>query len=260
MPFNGVLRQETQSLWDAMKGEIAGHRFITCKLTGIGLSTCRNMITELGRRSGAAKIMQLDSDINAGPVQVERLLSHDYEATPFVGGYYPMKTLNLTWVGNRTGEDVRPDGLAPAIDFGGGLCCFSVAAIEKVIEHFPGIDYESEHHVELPPLTVKRGDMVHDLWSEGVVLDKWIGNREWRRKLTEDFYFCWRARKAGFPVMIDTVCQGGHVGPTDYLKVWSMMQEAEARGRKNLLLEQEMEKGGFGEAAAPGGGSLDVGG
>lgn len=247
MPFNGVLRQETQSLWDAMRGTIAGHRFITCKLTGMGLSTCRNMITELARRSRASKVIQLDSDINAGPVQIERLLSHDYEKTPFVGGYYPMKTLNLTWVGNLMGEDIRPDGLGSALDFGGGLCCFTIKAIEKVIEHFPEIAYESDHHTELvgvdgPPIIIRRGDVVHDLWSEGVVLDTWGGKRTWRRKLTEDFYFCWRAKAAGFPLFIDTRCQGGHVGPTDYLKVWSMMQEAEDRGRKNLLLEQEMKR------------------
>lgn len=230
MPISGSVRWETSVAWQLMEEgkKIGKYSFITCRVGGMGLSVSRSMITHMALKSGAGRSLQIDSDNVFGAAHLERILSHD---EPFVGGMYPKKSIDFGWVGNFTGEPIRDDGLAPAHDFGGGFSLCNLNAVEKLCH--PELQFESEHEITLSgEVVVKRGELVHDLWSTGPVRTKFRG-RDVTRHLTEDYYFCHRATQAGFPVFMDTLCQLGHIGPVDYLQVWLKFQALE---RENAQL------------------------
>jgi hypothetical protein len=219
MIMQGSMRWETSQLWEQLRFvELEGYKFITMRFGGIGLAKGRNLMTHLALKTDCGRMINIDSDMNPNVHHVLRLLSHKDE---MVSGMYPKKTMtSLQWVGNFVGTPTRPDGLRESLDFGGGFCSLDLGFIERMIETY----YEATWYESEDPET--KGEIMHDLWSNGCVVDDWRG-RVYPRYLTEDFYICYRARKMGVKVWQDTQCQVGHVGSVDFLELHSKMLELE---------------------------------
>lgn len=222
---DGNMTPKTRELWNLFQPDgvqIGRWRFIARTCQSFSTAKARNILTALARDCGAAKLLMVDSDMVAGPAHLERILSHD---EMLVGGVYPRKNISLTqqWVLNWEADaKTRPDGLAPVMDIGAGFLCVDMKLVDQMIERWPRTLYLSED----APWT---GEEMFDLWSEGVVDDVWRkGAGNWPRYLTEDFYFCWRARKLGYTVFADTLCTCGHLGQADYLLIMELVAKLTA--------------------------------
>ena len=156
-------------------------------------------------------MLWIDSDINAGPQHIERILSHDVD---MVGGAYPKKQLPLSWVGEFSSNEENAQGLIPAISLGTGFLLHKMKVIDFIIAHFPDIAYYSDENNA--PFEYK--DVMHDVFSMGVVDDFWFGDK-YPRYITEDYYLCYRWLKCGGSAWFDPICQLGHVGSIDYLNI-----------------------------------------
>lgn len=218
MVMDGSMRWETSLLWEQLRNaKIDGYEFSTNRLGGYGQAKARNALTWLALQTDCGRMFCLDADINATIQHALRILGHDEE---MVSAMYPKKTAAaLEFVGNFTGSPAREDGLAEALDCGGGFVAIDLSMVERMIAAYPETEYECED-------AAFRGKIMHDLWSCGPVTDSWRG-RTFSRYLTEDFYFCHRARKMGVTVWQDTQCQVGHVGTVDFLDLHLRLKELE---------------------------------
>lgn len=218
MIMNGSMRWETSQFWETLRfAKVEGYEFRTTRIGGYGQAKARNVVTHLARATDCGILVNLDSDIDPSMDMLLRLLSNPEK---MVSGMYPKKTMDkLEWVGNAVGTPARPDGLIEAFDFGGGFCKVDLELIDQICEAHPERGYESED-----PETL--GQTVFDLWGNGVVVDMWKG-RVYPRYLTEDFYLCYLARKLGTACWLDTLCQVGHIGSIDFLKLHMRIKELE---------------------------------
>ena len=215
---DGAMSLATRILFDLVgDGKRLGpYTFISRLYAGYDTATARNQLTAVALGTRASKMLLLDSDMGGGEPQVLRILGHK-EA--IVGGLYPKKELSINpkWVCNFIGFGKRPDGLAEALDVGAGFLKVDLAAVEWMISENPDAAYLSEEDWN-------RGARVWALWDPLVAEDDWGLTGRWTRRLSDDFAFCYRARRAGLKVWVDTVCQLGHVGPVDFLEVMTLLQ------------------------------------
>lgn len=215
---DGNMTETTRVLWERLEKPIGPYRFKTVKVKNYSTAKARNIITSHALRSDAGKLLMLDSDMNVGEQQVLRILSHKHR---LVGGLYPRKQIGFRpeWVCNFSGS-IAKDGLAPCIDVGAGFLAIDMSLVEEMTVNWPKLKYLCDN-------TEDRGEPMWDLWSHGVVEDTWNGpdTQPWPRYLTEDFYFCWRARQLDVQPYVDTVCQCGHLGTVDFLEVIALVQE-----------------------------------
>ena len=165
-------------------------------VTGYGVAQARNKLVDYAIKIGVDKLFFVDNDVVLKPNALTFLLSSLSHSHPIVLGYYA-KTTNKIWQGatslfkmgerdytqTYTAEEIkrlRDDGVYQIEVHGGGFGC---ALIDMDI--FRKIDYP------------------------------WFNWRfypgEKRRKLSEDFYFCSKCRKAGIPIIADTRVGCGHV-------------------------------------------------
>jgi hypothetical protein len=212
-----TMRKETAHFWDLVRsGEVPGYDFVTMRLSGYGLPKCRNVLTWIARQTDCGRLVCVDSDMEPTIPNLLRLLSHDEE---MVSGVYPKKTMmKLEWVGNFSGT-ARPDGMAPAYDFGGGFCSISLDFMDRMVECYPERAFTSDDEPW-------KGKIMHDLWSPGVYTDSWAG-RTYSRYLEEDFAICHLAKKIGVQPWMDTLCQVGHIGSIDFMKAWMQIKGLE---------------------------------
>lgn len=216
--FDGGMSEQTRCLWDRLNEPVGRWRFLKAQVAGLPIGRARNNLTKLAVDSYAAKLLMLDNDINAGVIQLERILSHPEKV---VGGIYPRKEVRWPprFVFNASGPK-RLDGLVPVAEMGAGFLRIDIDVVEKIIADNRSLEYLSD----------AEGDdfePIFDLWNEQVVKDEWLpGKPAFARKLSEDYAFCRLCRKAGVEVWADTVCQVGHVGPVDFLAVAAQIQEA----------------------------------
>jgi hypothetical protein len=150
---------------------------------------------------GFSELMWIDSDIVFDPDDVERLRSHNQ---PFTCGLYTKK-------GPREFAcEFLPT--TPAIRLGkhGGLtelryCGFGFAHTRKEI-------YTTIHQrLNLPICNRRFGTPLVPFFEPMVVPDR---GGPW--SISEDYAFCERARRVGFPVMADTTIRLWHVGSYRY--------------------------------------------
>lgn len=202
---------------DGMK--LGPYTFISRNVTSFSSNKSRNILTALALESNAGKMLQIDADMNAGAEQVLCVLNRPEKV---VGGLYPKKEISLKqkWVANfAAGSAMRPDGLWLCVDVGAGFLKTEMSVIEDMIEKFPESAYISEDDGF-------RGQVQHDLWSAGPVIDDWQKTgKPYPRYLTDDFYFCWRVRQLGLPVWADCRAQCGHWGGVDFLSIVLLIQE-----------------------------------
>lgn len=216
MVLQESMKRKTALFWEELRSaEIPGFEFVTKRLGGYGLAKSRNALTYLALDTDCGRMVTLDSDNTPVIGDLLRLLSHEVDV---VAAMYPKKTMErLEWVGNPVGGPPNDDGLAEALDVGCGFTAIDLGMIDRMVEAYPETAYECEDD----PF---RGEIMHDLWANGPVTDNWRG-RTFSRYLTEDFYFCWRARKIGAKLWMDTRCQVGHEGPIDFLALHRKLDE-----------------------------------
>ncbi len=214
------LPSPTRDLWEnlATGRQLGRWKFTRAHCLSFSTPKARNILTHCALQTDASLLLMVDADMNAGEAQIERILSHNVDA---VGGLYPRKNVSFKqeWVANFVrGSAVRPDGLWEVVDIGAGWLLLRLSAIERLIELHPETAYLCDD-----PQWI--GQTMHALWAEGPVTDDWnLNGKPYSRYLTEDFYLCYRLRKAGFQVWADTVCQIGHIGMADYLAIMTHIQ------------------------------------
>lgn len=168
------------------------------------VARARNRLAAQFLRSDATHLLFLDTDLIFSVDQVARLIAHD---VPLVAGLYPKKQKELGWVCNTLDEpqETRENGLLPMKYAGTGCLLVAREVFYRMIENLPGIEYDPDD-----------GDapgVAWDFFATGV----WkCPNSGRRRYLSEDWFFCQRARDLGIEVLVDTQVVLKHVGQAVY--------------------------------------------
>lgn len=170
---------------------------------GGGISMARNEIAaDLLRTPDYSGILWIDSDIEFKPWMVHRLLSYGF---PIVGATYALKSKELKWSAhNLRGYTPDPGShIFKASAVGTGFLWTAREVFEKIRGRNPEIAYKDSH-----------GDVMWDFFGTGVIQDpKYYPEPTY---LTEDFYFCYRALKAGYDINIDASFYPNHIGEISY--------------------------------------------
>lgn len=158
----------------------------------------------------ADALMFIDTDIvvKGNAHQIVNMALRD---KMIVGGLYPHKTRELRFCLNSIPEEAviteGPDkGLMKVDKIGTGLLRIRREAIEHMIKTFP----ETEYYDDDP---ASPGRKKWGLCQEAVVFDPQFGKTRW---MTDDWYFCWLARKAGLDIWADTTFYCKHEGDFIY--------------------------------------------
>lgn len=156
--------------------------------------------------SDCTHLMFLDADILdvRCTEHIERMISHDEE---IVGGLYAKKNEASTpeWVCNALPNRPKPDarGLLALRHIGTGFLLIKRIVFERMVEEYgDGIGY-------LDDITDRP---LWDFFDMPRVTD----DSGRRRKMSEDWYFCDRARELGFTIWGDTLFTLRHIGTAVY--------------------------------------------
>ena len=172
-------------------------------------------------------LMFIDADTGFLPEQFGRLLRFDED---IVAGMYPVK--NLDWTrsaracitGSLTAEQLREsglhyvgipcdpreleqrDGFVTAEFAGTGFMLIRRSALERLTAAYPETKYQSTHSYPAPAASSPNQYALFDAMIEP----------ETRKYLSEDFAFCYRWRKLGGKVWLDTRSRLKHVGSYEF--------------------------------------------
>lgn len=165
------------------------------------VSRARNKIASAFLASDCTHLLQLDTDIEFSPQAMRRMIDRDL---PLVGGTYFLKRKEMIPCANGLpdSEKDREDGTEEVKFIGTGMLLTSREIYEQQIEQGLVAEYE-------PDDDETKGKRIWDFWQVGVQLDPVNGKR---RYLSEDWYFCLNAAKAGFKVWADKANIGIHYG------------------------------------------------
>lgn len=194
--------------WHSMYGmsmiKLVGSRRLsitTAKVSGGGIHKARNNIAHDFMKSGLPQLLFVDSDISFEPEQVLNLLGRNL---PIVAFPYTHKKpadpqTNVPIWSARAIDGVGTDmktGLQLVAAVGTGFLMIRREVFEAIIAKFgPEIGYIEDWNEGT-------GEQKYDFFREGVVDDPDFG---WKGPtfVTEDFYFCYMARKCGYEIMVD---------------------------------------------------------
>ena len=158
--------------------------------------------------SDATHLLFIDSDLIFSPEHVDRIAGHAARGVPIVAGLYPKKQRALGWVCNVLEPCPEPDehDLQPVKYAGTGFLCIARAVFEAMMAAYPEARYDPDD-----------GDAWdRDLWEFFPVGIRECPETGRRRLLSEDWWFCQRARDLGYEVMMDTRIVLKHVGQFIY--------------------------------------------
>ena len=176
------------------------------KVAGGGIHKARNNLAhEFLTNTNCERMLMVDSDMSFEPEQVARLWAHDADV---IGGPYCHKKDELSWSA-RAIEGITPDPVTKLQELsavGTGFLMIKRGVFQKMIEAYPEQAYIEDWNEGT-------GMTKWDFFQEGVVTDDKFGYPK-PTYVTEDFYFCLKARRLGFKVLVDT---------TFYLKHWEGM-------------------------------------
>ena len=166
----------------------------------------RNLAIHRGRRdivkeSSGEYIFFLDSDILAPKNAIVKLLEHNVDIVSglYFGRSYPYNPIIYKKIDNEPSYvpvlDYK-DGLVEVDGVGLGCCLIKRKVFESI----------SEPWFDLPALT----------------------------EVTEDFYFCNKAKEAGFRIYVDTTIKCGHIGESTidekyFLAIKSLMKTSKSK-------------------------------
>ena len=158
--------------------------------------------------SDASHLLFIDSDLIFSPEHVDRIAAHAARGVPIVAGLYPKKQRALGWVCNVLEPCPEPDehDLQPVKYAGTGFLCIARSVFEAMMAAYPEARYDPDD-----------GDAWdRDLWEFFPVGIRECPETGRRRLLSEDWWFCQRARDLGYAVMMDTRIVLKHVGQFVY--------------------------------------------
>jgi FkbM family methyltransferase len=158
--------------------------------------------------SDASHLLFIDSDLIFSPEHVDRIAAHAARGVPIVAGLYPKKQRALGWVCNVLEPCPEPDehDLQPVKYAGTGFLCIAREVFVAMMAAYPEARYDPDD-----------GDAWdRDLWEFFPVGIRECPETGRRRLLSEDWWFCQRARDLGYEVMMDTRIVLKHVGQFIY--------------------------------------------
>lgn len=173
------------------------------KCSGGGVHKARNNIAnDFLTKSKCQKLLWWDSDISADPNQVMQLYMREL---PIVSSPYCHKKPELDWSAKAI-DGITPNevGLQEVAACGTGFMMVNREVFEAIKDKFR----EEIQYVE--DWNEGKGEIRYDFFREGVVHDPEFGYDK-PTFVTEDFYFCYMARKCGFKIQMDC---------TSYVKHW----------------------------------------
>jgi hypothetical protein len=164
--------------------------------------------------SDCDELIIVDIDVTFTRRHIQRLLSHD---VPLVYGIYPKKD-EKTEPCLCTFKEIktRDDGLIEVRRCGRGFLRAKREVFEAMKEDNggPALRFHNHGRVEwdfFPSGPVCGLDVsVYDIGDKD---EDGFQKREW---LSEDWYFCDRARALGYPTLVDPNIALGHIGPKEY--------------------------------------------
>lgn len=164
---------------------------------GDGVARARNNLAAKFLDSECTHLLFQDADILTQPEHYTRLLSHNL---PIVAGLYAKKQPRLSWVASALpGEEVDPaTGLQRVQEVGTGFLCIEREVFIRMIAAHPEIKYFG------------------DPGPEDVRWDFFPMHAAGGRYLSEDWYFCHRAREIGYAIHVDWRVRVRHRGMIDY--------------------------------------------
>lgn len=168
-------------------------------------------------------LLWIDSDLDFRPADIWRLASH---RLPLVAGtYYIKDATGRPCINTLPGEAADPDtGLLRVATAGTGALLYHrsvIAAMIGVAGTWP--------HWRLAYKDDATQETRYNVFFNGVVDDPEFSHTP--RYLSEDWAFCWFARKLGYDVMLDTRAVFLHRGEIDYpLHARRLTAEEQAAG------------------------------
>jgi methyltransferase family protein len=150
---------------------------------------------------GFTELMWIDSDIAFDPDAVERLRAH---GLPLVSGIYPKKGVRAL------ASHLLPGTRQIVFGEGGGLIDIAYAATGFLLTRREVYD-RMRQRLELPTCNTRFGRPLVPYFLPLIAPD---GAGHWY--LGEDFAFCERARRSGFPIVADSTIRLRHIGRYGY--------------------------------------------
>ncbi len=168
----------------------------TCLEGQANISRARDLLTAQFLASDCTTLIFIDGDVGFTRDDMSRLLASPFSIT---GGLYPRKSASLKWVCVPQPEDLTP--VPGHTDYrrvrrvGTGFLRIDRVALEKMLAHGEVSEY---------PLNENR---IRHFFPTGLLDGEF---------LSEDYYFCELAARAGLGVYVDTRIRLRHVGRSVY--------------------------------------------
>ena len=165
------------------------------------VARARNRIAADFLASDATHLLFLDTDLIFSPEQIKILVDHDL---PIIGGLYPKKQRELAWVANFLADE-KQDGKLLKVKYAGtGFLMIKREVLERMRDTFD---------IHFEPDSEDGTGIKWDFFPVGIWTDPKTGHR---RYLSEDWFFCQRARELGYDIYVATNVVLKHVGDFIY--------------------------------------------
>ena len=166
----------------------------------------------------------IDVDLHTTPDMVLKVIEN---WLPVCGGRYPAKQADLRWILTPLNGNTAPEenGLLKVQEIGTGFFWVLREVLEGIINAYPEISYLCDGRADMQQLK-------WDFFSVGVVN---------HRLMSEDYFFCFRARQIGYDIIADTMINIGHGdwllewGPDCHLKTKFVEDEPESVHYESVL-------------------------
>lgn len=172
------------------------------------VSRARNKVVGAFLRSDRDVLLQIDTDIAFDPKKMWEMVCRGLDV---VGGLYALKQEKLFWCLNSLSNvkfQSGKDGLCEVKYIGTGMLCVRRNVFERLIELKMAEEFVTDADEK-----DRHGEVLHDFFKVGVEVDTDLKKR---RYLSEDWYFCEMAKRAGFQVFADANNTGEHYGQIIY--------------------------------------------
>jgi len=170
------------------------------------VSRARNKVAAAFLASDKDILLQIDTDIAFDAARMWEMVCRNLDVA---GGLYALKQPTLKWCLNSLdGSKFRPNkqGLCEVKYIGTGMLCVHRKVFNRLIELKMAEEFSADDGESV-------AGKMHDFFRVGVEVDSDLKKR---RYMSEDWYFCEMARRAGFQVFADFNNKGKHYGEAIY--------------------------------------------
>lgn len=173
------------------------------------INRARNSCVEMFLEGACTHLVFIDTDIEFTVEDVDKLVKHLKDGHHIVSGLYPKKQDKLEWVINAKTDDFKVDDENPLVEINYAGTGF-LAISRRVFHDIRVADEHQRWYFTDGGLGRRRQQ--YDFFPVGVHEFE-DGNR---RFLSEDWFFCELAKKAGHKVMCDTSIRTNHIGKKSF--------------------------------------------